>query len=73
MPAYVLKCEGCAQYGSFLVHEGELEASNKDPIQRYCPSCHKTSNWTMALPERRGGHERRTGLDRRAAGQEPIR
>jgi len=24
MPAYVLKCEGCNRFGSFLIYEGEL-------------------------------------------------
>jgi hypothetical protein len=37
MPAYVLKCEGCARFGSFLIHEGQLpEAWKKQPIQRHC-------------------------------------
>ncbi len=39
MPAYVLKCEGCGRFGSFLIHESQLpEAWKKPPIQRYCPS-----------------------------------
>jgi non-heme chloroperoxidase len=29
MPAYVLKCEGCARFGSFLIHEGELPEARK--------------------------------------------
>ena len=58
MPAYVLKCEGCARFGFFLIHEGQRpEAWKKQPIQRHCPSCHRTTNWAIALAERRDGHE----------------
>ena len=71
MPSYVLKCEGCAKYGSFLIHEGELtEASQNKPIERFCPTCHKTTTWAVAIPERRGGHDRRSGLDRRTKERE---
>jgi hypothetical protein len=72
MPTYVLRCESCARFGSFLIHEGELpEDWKKQPIQRHCPTCHKTTNWAIAIPERREGHDRRSGVDRRAAEKEP--
>jgi len=53
MPAYVLKCEGCAKFGSFLIHEGQPpEAWEKQPIQRHFPTCHRTTTLAIALPER---------------------
>jgi hypothetical protein len=65
MPAYVLKCGGCAGYYAFLVHEDELLEVEKKPIVRHCSSCRRTTDWVFAFPERRGGHERRSGLERR--------
>ena len=65
MPAHVLKCEGCGTYQPFLVHEDKLASEKKAPTERYCHICRRTTNWKMAFPERRGGHDRRTGLNRR--------
>jgi hypothetical protein len=68
MPAYVyvLKCEGCGQRRSLLIHEGELPAlDSKKPVERHCPTCRTMTNWVFAFPERRSGRERRSGSDRR--------
>jgi hypothetical protein len=65
MPAYVLKCEACARYGPFLVHEDEVGAARRgEAVQRYCPSCRRTTGWVVAFLERRRGHDRRS-LERR--------
>ncbi len=67
MPAWVLKCQACQRSQSFLIHADELaDTEKKVPIERYCRVCHKTTKWSTAFPERRRGHERRTGIDRRA-------
>jgi hypothetical protein len=67
MPTYVLKCEGCNGHRPFLIHEGELpDPAAGKPIQKHCPVCRTTTNWTFAFPERREGRDRREGSDRRA-------
>ena len=67
MPTRVLKCKGCGRYRPFLIHEDELEETKtKVSIERYCPACRESTNWTIAFAERRRGHDRRSGLDRRA-------
>jgi hypothetical protein len=66
MPSYVLKCEGCAGFQPFLVHEDELpQKAKQGSLQRYCRTCRRNTNWGIASVERRGGRDRRTGLDRR--------
>jgi len=66
MPAYVLKCDSCTAYEPFLVHEDEVATATKvEAIQRYCPSCRRTTGWVVAFRERRDGHDRRGGSDRR--------
>lgn len=67
MPAYVLKCDGCDGLQAFLVHrEASAPSGSEEPIERYCSNCHKTTQWTITLPERRSGRDRRVGVDRRA-------
>ncbi len=67
MPSYVLKCKGCISHRSFLVHEDELlELEKKNPIEKHCPTCRMMTNWALAFPERRTGHDRRSDSDRRA-------
>jgi len=66
MPRYVLKCESCARYKPFQVHEDELPQDAKQgSVQRYCRTCRRNTNWGIASVERRGGHDRRSGLERR--------
>jgi hypothetical protein len=66
MPTYVMKCEGCGGHRPFLVHEGELpDPEGRTPIQKHCPVCRATTNWTMAFPERRDDRDRRQGTERR--------
>lgn len=66
MPTYVFKCESCGGHRPFLVHEGELaNLAEKNPLQKHCPNCRTMTNWVLAFQERRSGHDRRTGLDRR--------
>lgn len=66
MPAYVLKCEGCASYQSFQVHVDELpKTATQGSVERYCHTCHRNTNWRIASAERRRGRDRRSGLDRR--------
>jgi hypothetical protein len=66
MPTYVLKCESCGGHRPFLMHEGELpDPVGRKPIEKHCPTCRATTNWTLAFPERREGRERRQGSDRR--------
>jgi len=68
MPTYVLKCESCSGHRPFLIHDGELpDPEGRKPIQKHCPTCRTTTNWTLAFPERRAGRERRQGSDRRTS------
>ena len=66
MPTYVFKCESCGEHKPFLVHESETTEVEKNPIERHCPTCRRTTNWTLAFPERRSGRDRRQTPDRRS-------
>lgn len=42
-----------------------VSTTKGEAIQRYCPSCRRTTGWAIAFRERRDGHDRRGGSDRR--------
>ncbi len=61
MPAYVyvLKCKGCGQRRSFLIHEGELPAlDSKKLVERHCPTCRTmTIGFSLSRSGVPGGNE----------------
>ena len=67
MPPFVLECEVCASHRPFGVPQGDpADPATKNSIQKHCHTCRTMTNWTIAFPERRSGHERRQGPDRRS-------